>query len=92
MNQHSPIEPDKAASARRSALENAIARAGGIVRFAGSLGVSLQAVTLWRKQRYVPLQRAVAIEQMYHIPREILVTEDVAAALAAPRSASSDLL
>ena len=87
---HMPI--DEAATARRRALEDAIARAGGIVRFAKSMGVSLQAVTLWRKQRYVPLQRAVLIEQLYHTPREALVPDDVAAALASPRSASSDLL
>lgn len=90
MNQMMPV--DDGAAARRHALEEAITRAGGIVRFAKAMGVSLQAVTLWRRQRYVPLTRAVVIEQRYHVTRERLVPADIAAALAAPRSPSSDVL
>lgn len=91
MNDMAPV-PVTAADARRRALEDAIVRGGGIVKFAKSMGVTLQAVTLWRRQKYVPLTRAVEIERLYHIPREQLVPEDVAAALAAPRSQSSDVL
>jgi hypothetical protein len=90
MNQMTPVDDD--AVARRHALEEAIQRAGGIVRFAKAMRVSLQAVTLWRRQRYVPLTRAVEIEQRYHVLRETLVPADVAAALATPRSAPSDVL
>jgi hypothetical protein len=90
MNNMTPIVDD--ATARRRALEDAIVRAGGIVRFAKAMGVTLQAVTLWRKQRYVPLTRAVEIERLFNVPRETLVPADVAAALATPRSPSSDVL
>lgn len=86
------MSPDKEAAARREALEGAIRMGGGIVRFAKTMGVSLQAVTLWRKQRYVPLVRAVEIEQHYGIARECLVTRDVADALNTPRGPSHGLL
>ena len=92
MNDMAPIPVDADAAARRRALEDAIVRGGGIVKFAKSLGVTLQAVTLWRRQHYTPLTRAVEIERLYHISREQLVRPDVAAAISAPRSQSSDLL
>jgi hypothetical protein len=89
MNDHTPAT---LADARRRALEDAIVRGGGIVKFSKAMGVTLQAVTLWRRQRYVPLARAVEIERLFHIPREALVAGGVAAALATPRSQSSDVL
>lgn len=89
MNAHNP---DALAASRRQALEDAIVRGGGIVKFSKAMGVTLQAVTLWRRQRYVPLARAVEIERLFHIPREALVAGGVAAALATPRSPSSDIL
>lgn len=83
---------DKTMRARRAALETAIVRAGGIVKFAKAMGVTLQAVTLWRGQHYVPLKRAVEIERLYSVPREDLVAADVAEALTTPRSQSSDVI
>lgn len=72
--------------ANRKALERAIVRMGGIVRFAKTLGVTNQAVTQWRKRKCVPLTRAVQIEQECGIPREELVTGSYVKALRTPPS------
>ena len=45
------------------ALEKAIERAGGLKRFADSLGVSPQVVVNWRKRKNVPVDRCGAIEK-----------------------------
>jgi DNA-binding transcriptional regulator YdaS (Cro superfamily) len=51
----------------------AIQRAGGQVLFAEMLGVTQQAVSIWARQGYVPLKRAVEVEQITSVPRHALV-------------------
>jgi DNA-binding transcriptional regulator YdaS (Cro superfamily) len=45
-------------------LERAIKRAGGLKKFADSLGVSPQVVFNWRKRRSIPVDRCAAIEKV----------------------------
>lgn len=44
-------------------LEKAIERAGGLKKFADTLGVSPQVVHNWRKRKNVPVDRCAAIEE-----------------------------
>lgn len=69
-------------TSQTDALDLAVERAGGIVAFSRTLGVSHQAVNGgWRRRGYVPLPRAVEIERLWGIRVEHLVREDVAKAL-----------
>lgn len=70
-------------------LETAIRAGGGIVAFAAAMGVTHQAVTAWRKRGRVPLGRAIAIESLYSVPAEKLLSADVAALAAAMASRAS---
>lgn len=45
-------------------LNEAVAKGGGLVKFAASLKISLQAVGAWRKAGYVPVPRAYQIAKM----------------------------
>jgi hypothetical protein len=76
---------------RIEAINLAISKGGGIVRFAKSMGVSHQAVYAWKRRGWVPVEKAVVIEAAYGIPRDDLMSPDLVRALAAP-SASADLL
>jgi transposase-like protein len=76
---------------RIDAINLAIAKGGGIVRFAKSMGVSHQAIYAWKRRGWVPVEKAVVIEAVYGIPRDDLMSPDLVRALAAP-SASADLL
>jgi transposase-like protein len=76
---------------RIDAINRAIAKGGGIVRFARSMGVSHQAVYAWKRRGWVPVEKAVVIEAAYGVPRDDLMSPDLVRALAAP-SASADLL
>jgi transposase-like protein len=76
---------------RIDAINRAIAKGGGIVRFARSMGVSHQAVYAWKRRGWVPVEKAVVIEAVYGVPRDDLMSPDLVRALAAP-SASADLL
>jgi DNA-binding transcriptional regulator YdaS (Cro superfamily) len=77
---------------RLAVLNDTIARAGGIIKFSREMGVKPQAVTNWRMQRFVSLERAIQIEQLYGVPREKLITPDVAAAINTPRPQHVGLL
>jgi hypothetical protein len=76
---------------RIDAINLAISKGGGIVRFARSMGVSHQAVYAWKRRGWVPVDKAVVIEGAYGIPRDDLMSPDLVRALAVP-SASADLL
>lgn len=79
-------------SAQRVATINlAIAKGGGIVRFAKIMGVSHQAIYAWKRRGWVPVEKAVVIEAVYGIPRDDLMSPALVRALAAP-SVSADLL
>lgn len=76
---------------RREALETAIQRAGGIIKFAAAMGVKHQAVSAWRKKNCVPFVRAARIEELYGVAREDLADPRQAAAYLMP-PAATDLL
>lgn len=74
---------------RIAAINRAIAKGGGIVRFAKSMGVSHQAIYAWKRRGWVPVEKAVVIEAAYGIPRDDLMSPGLVRALAAP---GADLL
>ena len=74
---------------RIAAINRAIAKGGGIVRFAKSMGVSHQAIYAWKRRGWVPVEKAVVIEAAYGIPRDDLMSPGLVRALAAP---GTDLL
>ena len=73
-------------------LELAISRAGGSVAFCKSLKMSMAALGGWRNRGYVPPARALAVERMYGIPRELIVSPEVAELYLTPRPEALDLL
>lgn len=68
-------------------LNVAIARGGGILAFSRSLGVSHQVVYQWKKQGYVPTERALTIQHLYGMPYIDFVKPALAEILAAPSAA-----
>ena len=50
-------------------IVRAVAAAGGQVKMAQSLGVTQQAVSLWLKRGFAPVDRAIEIEHLYGVPR-----------------------
>jgi transposase-like protein len=66
---------------RVAALDEAVRRGGGIVKFAKALGISHQAIYHWRKRGWVPLQRAVAIEAIFKVERDRLLEPSISQAL-----------
>lgn len=77
---------DEAKAERLASINEAIARGGGIISFSRKLGLSHQSVTRWRQTGYIPLDRAVTIEQMFGISRRRVVHPDVLRALETPES------
>jgi transposase-like protein len=69
---------------RIAAIDLAIERGGGIVRFAKGMGVTHQAVYNWRKRGWVPPERAVVIEAVFAIPRADLMNPDLVRAVNTP--------
>jgi len=68
-------------------LNIAIARGGGILAFSRSLGVSHQVVYQWKKQGYVPTERALTIQYLYGMPYIDFVKPAFAKILTAPSAA-----
>lgn len=60
-----------------SGVDQAIKQAGGQVALAKHLGVSQQAISLWRRQGWVPLKRINEIEAQFGIPRIELVNPTI---------------
>jgi hypothetical protein len=69
---------------RVSAIDRAIERGGGIVRFARSLSLTHQAVYNWRKRGWVPPERAVVIEAIFGIDRNQLMNPALVRAVNTP--------
>ena len=69
---------------RIAAIDLAIERGGGIVRFAKSMNVTHQAVYNWRKRGWVPPERAVVMEAIFAIPRSDLMNPDLVRAVNTP--------
>ena len=65
-------------------IKLAIDLAGGACALAHNLGVTHQAIYTWAKRGWVPMQRAVQIEQTYNIPRAELLKPEIVAIFIAP--------
>jgi hypothetical protein len=76
---------------RISAIDLAIERGGGIVRFAKSMGVTHQAVYAWKRRGWAPLEKAIVMETVFGIPRIDFMNPDLARAISTP-SAVAGLL
>ena len=62
---------------RTVAFDEAIAKAGGLVLFAATMGVTCRQAYSWRTYGYVPLERAIAIEAIFEVDHKRLLTPDV---------------
>jgi DNA-binding transcriptional regulator YdaS (Cro superfamily) len=69
---------------RVEAIDLAIERAGGILKFCKVMGVTHQAVYSWRKRGWVPPERAVVIEAIFKIDRNQLMNPDLLRAINTP--------
>jgi len=76
---------------RIAAIDLAIERGGGIIKFCKRMGVTHQAVYAWKRRGWAPLEKAVVIEAIFGIPRGDLMSPDLVRTLNTP-SASADLL
>ena len=77
---------------RVQAIDTAIARGGGIVRFAAALGVAHQAVYAWKRRGYAPADRALDMETLFAVPRADTMDPRLAAVLTAPQQGATDIL
>jgi len=66
-----------------TALDQAIEKAGGRVPLAKALGVTRQAVYSWRKQGWVPVPRAIEIEDKFGVGRMRLIKPELHAIVSA---------
>lgn len=66
---------------RVAAIDRAIERGGGIVRFSAGMGVTHQAIYSWKRRGWMPLDKALIVEHMFGIPRAETVNPDIAKAL-----------
>jgi hypothetical protein len=69
---------------RIAALDLAIERAGGIVKFCQRLKVTHQAVYSWKARGWVPPERAVMLEAVFGIPRTDTMNPDLVRTLSLP--------
>ncbi len=79
-------------TSRIAALDTAVERGGGIVRFARALKITHQAVYHWKRRGWVPADKALVIESIFGIPREELMEPGLVAVMNAPPSAATDVL
>ena len=64
-------------------IKQAIELAGGVNALAHALNVTHQAIYTWAKRGWVPMQRAVQIEQAYNVPRTDLLKPELVAVFTA---------
>lgn len=83
---------DTTKESRIAALDTAITRAGGIMRFAQNMRVTHQAIYGWRKRGWVPADKALVIESVFGVPRADLMEPRLAAVLHAPTALADDIL
>ena len=69
---------------RIAAIDLAILRGNGIVRFAKMMGVSHQAIYAWKRRGWVPIEKAVALEAIFSIPRDDVMNPDLVRAVNTP--------
>lgn len=76
---------------RIAAIDLAISRGGGIIKFCKRMGVTHQAVYAWKRRGWAPLEKAIVMEAVFGIPRADFMNPDLVRTLNTP-SASADLL
>ena len=76
---------------RIAAIDLAIERGGGIVKFCKRMGLTHQAVYAWKSRGWAPVEKAIILEAVFAIPRSDLMNPDLMRALNTP-TASADLL
>ena len=77
---------------RVQAIEIAIDRGGGIVRFSEAMGVKHQAVYSWKKRGWAPADKALIMERLFCVPRADTMDPRIAEVLAAPHQDVHDVL
>ena len=77
---------------RIQAIETAVDRGGGIVRFAKALGVTHQAVYSWKKRGWAPADKALIMETLFSVPRADTMDPRLVVVFATPQQDVSDLL
>lgn len=77
---------------RIAALETAISRGGGVVRFSKALGISTQAIYHWKRRGWVPVDKALIIEALFGVPREDTLEPSFVALMQTPSAPSADIL
>jgi transposase-like protein len=76
---------------RIAAIDLAIERGGGIIKFCKRMGVTHQAVYAWKRRGWAPLEKAIVMEAVFGIPRSDFMNPDLVRTLSTP-SAGSELL
>lgn len=69
----------------KTAIERAIAVAGGLTALGESVGVTAQAVWRWKVRGVIPVDRVIAVEMATGIPREKLRPDTFGAPRPRPR-------
>ena len=69
---------------RIAALDLAIERGGGIIKFCQRLKVTHQAVYSWKARGWVPPERSLIIESIFGVERSRLMDPNLVRALSTP--------
>lgn len=77
---------------RIDAIDTAISRAGGIIKFAKAMGVTHQAIYSWKRRGWAPADKALIMETLFAVPRTSLMEPSLAAVVAAPPAGTTDIL
>ena len=73
---------------RIAAIREAIEAGGGVLKFAGTMGVTHQAVYYWLKRGFVPIERAIVIEGLFKVDRERIMDPALLEAINTPSAAA----
>jgi DNA-binding transcriptional regulator YdaS (Cro superfamily) len=76
----------------QTGIDKAVRSAGGAASLAAKLGVSHQAVYQWIQNGWVPSERALELERIYHIPRAELLSPKLAALMPPAPHPAQDLI
>ena len=77
---------------RIEAIDTAISRAGGIVKFTKAIGVTHQAIYAWKRRGWAPADKALIMETLFAVPRQSMMEPSLAAVIATPPAGGTDVL
>lgn len=77
---------------RIRALELAISRGNGVVKFCRALGITTQAIYHWKKRGWVPADKALVIESIFGVPREDMIEPTLLKLISEPYKPAEDIL